>query len=187
VIPGPPQETASSWRFSAGLEIAATSGIASPLAVGSTLFLEAARSDRSTFAFAPSIRLAAIQADSGYLGPAPVVARFQLHLARAELCPVRLRIFEEASIAPCASFDVGTLLAEGWGSAAAGSSLRPWAAPGLGGRLRWAIAGNIELQIEGNSSFPLVRDTFFVAPDIVVNVVPSAAGWLAGGVGVHFF
>jgi hypothetical protein len=137
--------------------------------------------------FAPSIRLAAIQADSGYVGPAPVVAHFQLRMARAELCPVRLVFTEGASIGACASFDVGAVLAEGWGSGASGSRLRPWAAPGVGGRLRWAILEQIELQIEGGSSFPLVRDTFFVAPNFDVHAVPGAAGWLAGGIGVHFF
>jgi hypothetical protein len=178
---------APSWRFSAGVAIAAFGGIAPPLAAGSTLFLEAARVDRSALAFAPSIRLAAIQADSGYAGLAPVVARFQLWMARAELCPVRLVFAPGASIGACASFDAGTILAEGGGSMASGSQQRPWAAPGLGGRLRWAFFEDVELQIEGGGSFPLVRDTFFVAPEIDVHNVPGAAGWLAGGVGMHFY
>jgi hypothetical protein len=187
VIPEIPGEMPSKWRFTAGLEIAAVGGFAPPLVAGSTLFVEATLTDHRAFAFAPSIRLAAIQAESGYVGPAPIVARFQLHAARAEVCPMRVVFASDLAIAPCAWFEVGSLFAEGWGSVASGSSNRPWAAPGFGGRFRWTIAGEIELQIEGSGSLPLVRDTFFVAPITIVHAVPSLAGSLAGGVGVHFF
>jgi hypothetical protein len=189
VIPGVVAARGSSWRFSVGMAVAAFGGIAPPLAAGATLFLEAARVDRGALAFAPSLRLAAIQVDSGYVTVAPVVARFQLRAARAELCPVRLVLGAgaSASIGACASFDVGAVLAQGWAIGASESRLRPWAAPGAGGRLRWTIAENVELQLEGGGSFPLVRDTFFIAPNIDVHAVPATAGWFAGGVGVHFF
>ena len=187
VIPGVVAARGPSWRFSVGIAVAAFGGIAPPLAAGGTFFLEAARVDRGALAFAPSLRLAAIQADSGYVRVAPAMARFQLRMARAEVCPARLVLGAGASLGACAALDVGAILAEGWGASASESRQRPWAAPGIGGRLRWAIAEEIELQIEGGGSFPLVRDTFFVAPNIDVHAVPAAAGWLAGGVGVHFF
>jgi hypothetical protein len=187
VIPGIPLEIPPLWRFSAGVEIAGVGGIAPALTVGSSLFVEAALTDPRAVAFAPSLRLALIQADSGYIGPAPIVARFQLHLARAEVCPLRIVLGGGVAIAPCSSFEVGTLLAQGWASAASGESQRLWAAPGFGGRLRWTIAGEIELQIEGSGSLPLVRDTFVVAPSTIVHAVPAAAGWMAAGVGVHFY
>ena len=187
VIPGVAEARGPSWRFSVGIAVAALGGIAPTLAAGGTFFLEAARVDRGALAFAPSLRLTAIQADSGYVSVAPAVARFQLRMARAEICPARLLLAASVSLGACASFDVGAVLAEGWGVSESQSRQRPWAAPGVGGRLRWAIAEEIELQIEGGGSFPLVRDTFFVAPNTDVHAVPAAAGWLAGGVGVHFF
>jgi hypothetical protein len=186
-IPWIPAEISPRWRFTVGVEIAAVGGFAPPLAAGSTLFVEAALTDRRALAFAPSVRLAAIAADSGYLGPAPIVARFQLHAMRAEVCPVRVMLFSSLTIAPCTSFDVGVLLAQGWASAQSGESQRPWAAPGLTGRLRWTIAEEIELQIEGGGSVPLVHDTFVVAPDTLVHEVAGFAPWLAAGAGVHFY
>ncbi len=80
---------------------------------GRDVFLEAARVDRGALAFAPSFRLAAIQADSGYVSVAPVIARFQLRMARAEVCPARLVLGAGASLGACAAFDVGAILAEG--------------------------------------------------------------------------
>lgn len=195
VVPGSPADDSPRWRFSVGIEVAALGGFAPLLASGSALYLEAARDGEGVLAFAPSIRLAAIQADSGYVGPAQGGARFQLRMGRAELCPVRVRFLPGVSIAPCTTFEVGAIFAEGWGSGGSGSSQRPWVAPGLGGRVRWAITEEIELQIAGGGSLPLVRDTFFIAvpdtfsltPDIDVHAVPAATGWLAGGVGVHFY
>ncbi len=187
VIPGIPQEIPPRWRFFAGVEVVAVGGIAPSLAPGSALFVEAALTDPRAIAFAPSIRLAAIQADSGNVGPAPIVAQFHLHLARAEVCPLRIVLVSGVTIAPCASFEVGALLAEAWASAESGASQRLWAAPGAGGRLRWTIAGEIELQIEGGGSLPLVRDTFFVAPSTIVHSVPGGAGWMAAGASVHFY
>lgn len=186
-IPWIPPEIPPRWRFSAGVEVAAIGGFAPLLAVGSTLFVEAALTDRRAFAFAPSIRLAALQADSGLIGLGPIITRFQLHLARAEVCPMRVMLVDTLAISPCASFDVGALLAQGWASAESGASQRLWAAPGFGGRLRWTIAGEIELQIEASGSFPLVRDTFVVGPGTIVHSVPGGAGWLAAGASVHFF
>jgi hypothetical protein len=188
VIPAIPVEIPPLWRFTAGVEIAAVGGFAPPpLAAGSAFFVEAALTDRRAITFAPSLRFALIQADSGYLGPAPIIARFQLHLARGEVCPLRFVLLEGLAIAPCASFDLGALLAQGWASAQSGESQRLWAAPGLGARLRWTIAGEIELQLEGGGSIPLVNDTFLVAPDILVHQVPAFAPWLAAGAGVHFY
>ncbi len=187
VIPQLLPEIPSKWRFTAGVEVAAVGGFSPALVPGSALFVEATLTDARAFAFAPSIRFAAIEAVGGYVGPAPIVARFQLHTARAEVCPMRLVITEGVAIAPCAWFEVGSLFAEGWGSAASGSSDRPWAAPGFGGRFRWMVAGEIELQIEGSAALPLVRDTFLVRPVTVVHAVPGLSGFLAGGVGVHFY
>jgi hypothetical protein len=186
-IPWIPPEIPPEWRLSAGVEIAAVGGFAPTLAPGSALFLEAALTDRRAFAFAPTLRLAAIRADSGLLGISPIVTRFQLQLARAEVCPVRLVLVDSVTVAPCASFDVGALLAEAWASAESGTSQRLWAAPGFGGRFRWAIGGEVELQVEASGSFPLVRDTFFVAPSTIIHAIPGAAGWLAAGASVHFF
>ena len=186
-IPWIPPEIPRRWRFSVGAEVAALGGFAPPLALGSALFLEAELTSRRALAFAPTLRLAAIQADSGLIGLGPIVTRFQLHLLRTELCPMRLVLVDGVSIAPCASFDVGALLAQGWASAESGSSQRPWAAPGFGGRFRWMIAGEVDLQIEASGSFPLVRDTFVVRPATIVHSIPGAAGWLAAGAAVHFY
>ena len=178
MIPSIPPEIPSAWRLSAGVEIAAAGAFAPKLAPGSALFVEASLTDPRAFAFAPSVRFAGIRADSGLLGSSPIVTRFQLQLARAEVWPMRLALLDSVTIAPCASFDVGVLLAEGWASARSGMSQRLWAAPGFGGRFRWTIAGKIELQFDASGWFPLVRDTFVVAPGTIVHAIPGGAGWM---------
>jgi hypothetical protein len=140
----------------------------------------------------PSFRLGYMGAASGTIDlDATHAARFALHLARAEGCPVRLSFLPVLALVPCVTFDAGALLAGGqYRGAAPGQPQGPtaaWAAPGAAARLQWDVWRWVWVEVEGGLNVPLLRynyrDTTELSP---VGTASPVVGLFAGGVGAHF-
>lgn len=181
----PMNPSTARWRLATALRAGATSAIAPGLVPTFSGAIEIARLDG---VLSPALRLSYLQADSGYapVGGGPQRARFTLVAGRVEICPIRLAIFGAISAAPCALFEAGALAAVGLSPFAPTAASRPWAAPGLLGRVQIDVFGDAMVEIDGGALFPVVRDTFYFAPSLTAHEVPSAGGFVGGGVGVHF-
>ena len=135
----------------------------------------------------PTLRASMFQADSGLLDRRPVHSRFRWLVGRIEGCPLRFSPYPTVVISPCALLDAGALEASGWGRTSSGDRTRPWVAPGLLGRIQWDFFGPLLIEAEGGAMFPLVRDTFYVAPAFDIHQAEIAGGFFAAGVGMYFF
>ena len=82
---------------------------------------------------------------------------------RIEACPVSARP-PALRLAPCASFDLGEIRAEGSGSAAQTSS-NVWAAIAVGGRAEWSAGGPVVVTADVSGTVPLTHYSFVVAGD----------------------
>lgn len=181
----PMNPSTARWRLTTALRAGATSAIAPGLVPTFSGAIEIAHLDG---VLSPALRLSYVQADSGYtpVGSGPQRARFTLVAGRVEICPIRLAIFGSISAAPCALFEGGALAAEGLSPFAPAAASRPWAAPGILGRVQIDVLGDAMVEIDGGALFPLVRDTFYFEPSLTAHQVPIAGGFVGGGVGMHF-
>jgi hypothetical protein len=173
-----------SWSFHGGAASALAPGLVPVIAVNA----EALRVRDSVVS--PAVRLSMRVADTGYLASGMEAAHFRWAAGRLEGCPVRLPLITSLTLTPCALLDAGVLQADGIGAAFSLAHTRPWAAPGLVGRLAWdlssAVSAPILLEAEGGVTFPLVRDTFAFFPEGTFHAVPAAGGFFGGGLGVYF-
>jgi hypothetical protein len=137
---------------------------------------------------APSLRVSALVVPSGEVHRGPAFAQFTWIAGRIEGCPLTFTLSAELAVSPCVIVDGGVLRAQGGKRHAATTTrVRPWIAPGLLGRLQWRLVGPLSLELEAGATFPLVRDTFYVAPDFILQGTPAAGALAAGGVSVRFF
>ena len=118
-------------------------------------------------------------------------AKLRLLGLATSVCPWRFRNGQFA-LAPCASFDVGALRAEGEQSAklpTAGNKAILWAAAGAEARVASGEpAAPYWLELSGGVGFPLVRKGFkFDLPEADVYDVPSVTGTLGVATGVRFW
>jgi hypothetical protein len=178
----------SRWRWSWGFQAGAASALAPPIVPVLGVDIEALLLRDSLVS--PAIRLSMRVADSGFLRDGTDAARFRWTAGRLEGCPVRLPLVTSLTLTPCAWMDAGVLQADGIGNAFSLAHTRPWAAPGLTGRLQWDLAfvqpAPILVDVEGGVTFPLVRDTFGFFPQGTFHEVPAAGGFFGGGLGVYF-
>jgi hypothetical protein len=192
VIPGPAPAPGPRWRFGSGLHTSGESALAPSMVFVDSGFLEVMRTTGGVVS--PAIRLSFLKADSGFVasqaGASAAMgaarARFRFIGGRLEGCPVHLELPRGLAAIPCVIFDAGAVDAEGRGRFASERANRPWAAPGLLGRLQAAFVDRVFIELEGGVNFPLVRDTFYFDPTITAHAVPAAGGFLGGGVGMHF-
>lgn len=74
--------------------------------------------------------------------------------------------FGAVSVRPCASFEAGRLQAKGAGTADNKKTVRlPWTAAGLSGLADLELGGRLWMGTELGAELPLLRDTFYFAPD----------------------
>jgi hypothetical protein len=184
----PTFEAASRWRWSLGFHAEAASAIAPGIVPVVGLDVEALRVRESVVS--PAIRLSVREAAADFVASRTESVRFRWTAGRLTGCPVRLPLVTSLAFTPCALFDAGVLQADGRGSAFSLANTRPWAAPGLTGRLEWDLAHVLpvlfRLEVEGGVTFPLVRDTFEFFPEGTFHAVPAAGGFLGGGLGGYF-
>jgi hypothetical protein len=185
LTPSPPADQPPTWHLSLGLQVAPISAVAPGLIPGVAAFIDVQRTDASVFS--PSLRASAFVAWSGLIRSGAVYSKYYWIAGRLEGCPLRLRPLAWLKLSPCALLDAGVLDAEGGGRATSASRVRPWIAPGILGRIQAEISEPLFLEVEAGAIFPLVRDTFYVAPMIDVHRVPAVGASLAAGVGFHFF
>jgi hypothetical protein len=173
------------WRTSLGMHFTLLGAVAPGILPGAEGFLALERTGSATLS--PAFRLSALWAESGAIRRGPALASFTWMAWRLEGCPLRFTPSARVRLSPCGLLDAGMLQAEGRGRAAAGRSLRPWIAPGLLGRLELEATKELFFEVEGGATFPLVRDTFYIAPATDVHRVPVAGALFAAGAGVRFF
>jgi hypothetical protein len=173
----------SRWRVEAGVTLEAMGGAApEPLVFVRPLVEIGARIATRP---GPAFRL------SGGLGRRVVReadggAEFTLLGARLEGCPLRVPMARTLLVSSCLAIDAGRLEVVGVGVTPAERVVRPWIAPGVTGRLQWAIVDVLVAEISGALLFPLVQDRFFVNADTTLHRTPAVTGAAAVGLGVRF-
>jgi hypothetical protein len=178
-----PSESPRHWRVGTGAGLALEGGVAPTALVAFDVFAEITRAGAGPWS--PSLRLGALYAQTGLLGAGVSAARFQWGSARADGCPLRLRL-SSLEFRPCAVFEVGAVHVEGTDIAVPGDATRPWASAGLTGRARWSH-GLLFAELELGGLLPIIRPTFvFDAPRVVVQEVPVVLFTGATAVGVTF-
>lgn len=174
-------------HFAVALHAAGEGAIAPDLTPGGQLGAELYW-ERKGSIFSPSLRLSTLVARSDVVRRGPAFGQFTWIAGRLEGCPLSFTLSAELAASSCVIFDAGALSARGGRRDATPTArVRPWIAPGLIGRLQWRIAGPLFLELEAGATFPLVRDTFYVARDFTLQETPIAGALAAGGVSVRFF
>ncbi len=158
-----------------------TGAVGPGLALGAEVALEATWSS----SLAPSVRLsglyAASSADAG-----PGSASFQLRAVRLGGCPVSVAA-GPVRIAPCASYELGSLRAQGQGVDEPVDQARVWHAVHLDARARWSPSARWFVELGAGLVLPLTSRSFvFEAPRTEVFTVPRVTGAGAAAVGMHF-
>jgi hypothetical protein len=186
VIPARESTEATHWRPTWGLAVGGMSALAPQIVLTTSGFVAIERVGGGVLS--PSLRLAIVEADSGFRPTsAGHQARYALLGGRIEGCPVRLRAAAWLSAYPCVRLDAGQVTASGFATVSL-STTRPWAAPGVGARARAEIASRLDVEAEAGALFPLVRDTFGFGPPGSgpdLRTVPPVGGFLGLGVGTH--
>lgn len=175
----PQRNEPSRWTIGAGGEVAALSNAVVALRIFGEL-------DVGGRLFAPSIRIAAtrtIPVDRA----APIgSAALTWTTGGVEISPLRLDLASTIVARPCAGVAVGVLDAAGAGIATPRSETRAWFAATVHGRLVWAVAPALAIELEGGAILPILRESFFFDPNILVYRAPAISGFGRLGLGVRF-
>jgi len=126
-------------------------------------------------AFAPSLRVALARSAMLERRAAIGSADIAFTTASLDVCPLRLDFAAPVAVRPCAGFAGGVLNASGAGIPNPTSRTRPWLATTATGRLVWAAAPVLELELEAGAIFPLYRESFFFEPSVPIYKAPPAA------------
>jgi hypothetical protein len=162
-------------------------GFGSPAGVGLAAYVEVARDVPE--GFAPALRVGAELAgwQDPVTSPTPwsEVVDLSRRVLRVDACPLRAVARQAWSPSPvelwgCARFDTGVL---GVSESGGPPAQRPWVAVGPDARVRW-VTGHFFVDLDVGVAFPLLRETFLLAPGFVGYHVPTVAGAGAFGVGV---
>lgn len=102
------------------------------------------------------------------------------------VCPFRIALGDDVTVRPCAELGAGILQAKGVGVRDAQDETRPWVDAGAHGRLSWAPARRLALEVEAGANMALLRESFRFDPNVVAYQVPVIAAFARAGVGVLF-
>ena len=137
--------------------------------------------------FAPSLRLAGVDAgtSSGHTDRGDV--EVSLALGRLGLCPLRTP-HELANLRVCVLGELGRLSGEGQNTLGQSTQTATWYAAGLALGLELHVLSRLVLELEGASLFPINRDRFVFEPE-PVHVgyeVPAASASVSVGASFRF-
>lgn len=183
----PPAEAevdTSRWRAAVGAHLLALGAVAPDLVLGTAVFIDVSRTGAGVLS--PTFRLSVLRAASDSIQNEAGVASLGFTAGRLEGCPVRLAIEPSFGVSPCALIDAGALRGTGTAGEASAAETRPWVAAGIGGRLQWDVLDFLLIEAEGGLVIPIVRDTFFFEPDVIIHEVPAVGGYLAAGAAIRF-
>jgi hypothetical protein len=182
-LSGPASETGSRLDVVAGITWEGAVAPTPPL--GGTGGLELRSRGRGWWA--PRLRAELMATASSVETLAAGDATFRLLTGRLSACAVQLPLARAARLVPCASFDAGSLSAEGSGSADNVATKRmPWLALGVMTRLevdlaRWA-------SLEGFTALRRLarHDRFVFRPETLVYDLPAWSPGMGVGLSLHF-
>jgi hypothetical protein len=170
------------YHFAAGFAGGPAFGIAPVVTPNISAFGELDLTRASVFS--PMVRLSLAYATSGEnAGTGGGALATSLTDATIDVCPVRWT-FGGLRLAPCAFGEAGALAASGYLVTPARSAVRPWAAVGALGRVRYVFQRRFFVELSGGATLPLVRDRFFFEPDTTAYRAPAITGAGAAALGV---
>jgi hypothetical protein len=176
-----PIDVRSGWHVAVGAGGGATFVIAPVGAPDGTGFLELVRGGT---VWSPSVRVGFEYASSGAVGVAGGDIKLGSSLGVLDVCPASWRL-GAFRLAPCVRLEGGVLDVSGVDVMPAKSALRPWAAAGALGRVRYVPLARFFVELSGGVLAPLVRDHFYFDPsDTTVFRPPVASGFAGGAVGI---
>jgi hypothetical protein len=129
-----------------------------PIVAFPIFFDIASRSDRS---FAPSFRLAFVPTRTVTASNGVGSGHFQWMTGRLEICPFRFVLAPSVRARPCSRFDGGAISASADLDGQANAPSRSWFDLAFTGRIEWAVAGPIAVEVEAGVVVPLSKDRFF--------------------------
>jgi hypothetical protein len=173
-----------STSLSVGAHAGASSRINGTVLASGALFFDLQGTTRAVFD--PALRVRFERTSNGTAAAPRGAGQFTWTLGSVELCPLAWSMWR-VRISPCARVDGGALAAEGRDVQPSRSDVRVWLSAGAVGRARFLIAGPLYAELEEALFAPLVRDRFYVAPDVTV-FRAAALGWaMSGGLGVSIW
>lgn len=169
--------SAARWEFGVAAGPTLQSAIAPTVAPGASLGIRLARDTSSVVApmFGIDGQVAASTVTQGDVGS----ASFTWLAVRSSVCPVRLPSGAAPIVfRPCAFFDAGVVRAVGDNTFRPQEQTVPWLSVGALGRVEWAAARSVSLELGGGGMVPVTHDRYLFLPDVTVHQVP-AIGFLA--------
>jgi len=189
----PPAEPATEsprWGFGMGMHAMALGGLSPWVLPAGSAFVQASQGPPFPLVFRVSLAYA-----PGSTRPSSIPstdARFWWWAVRGEACPLQIGLGAASQAFACATFDAGQLGAQGvprGGSIQRASSDAPtWYAPGLAGRIDYALGRGVFVEAQGDLVFPLARQRFVFELDGAEHLVHRAAGACGAaevGIGYH--
>src|SRR5262249_19039391 len=157
IAPAPPPPPPRVWRWELGARGGVRAGVAPSARPAAEVFAGFASAREGTLA--PLLRV-------GVAGTLPETiavptgdASFTWIAGRAEGCPWRFALAPGLATRPCASLELGAVLASASKVLQAQSTARVWAAGGLAWRTTWEVApGRFFLSLDGEVALPFARD-----------------------------
>jgi hypothetical protein len=182
--PQTPHTSAPGYGVNDGAEFVLLTAVAPDVLAGGDIYVEL-ESDRPGL-LAPSFRAAILFTQNRVF--ASPSATFALIAGRFEVCPTRFGS-RDAWLRGCLATDVGLLRGQGADVPHPYLAKEGWFDAGVVARGRWSPSGaSLFLEIAGGAIFPITQPTFvYVRPRVVVQPVPSVAGTVSVGAGVHFW
>jgi hypothetical protein len=176
----PPPEAPRPWSIGAGVHLGASAGAAPAPLIGVPLFVEIAP--------APELRIRAhlIRAYAEKAIMPDERLDFESTVGRLDACAFQRRFLGRFTALPCLTLEAGGLRVRASGVDDARDRTRPWVAPGVAGRLAVRAWRALWLEVEGNTTFPLIRDRFYLAPETTIHQVPLVTVGVSAGVAVVF-
>jgi hypothetical protein len=173
------------WAFGLGVHAGAVGGISPDPLIVVPVFVELAHEGGGLLA--PAARLRFERASSGVVSAGGGAAQFTWTAGSLDLCPVALGSSSmRFSARPCGRIEAGELEGNGRDIQPARRGARPWLALGPIARGRVVLVGPLFAELEAAANIAVVRDRFYVEPDLTVFRAPFL-GWTASaGAGVTF-
>ena len=170
--------------LSVGAHAGASSRMGGTVLASASLFVDLHGATQAVFD--PALRVRFERSGSGTAMAPRGGGQFTWTLGSVELCPTAWSVWR-VRVSPCARVDGGALAADGQDVQPSRSDVRVWLSAGAVGRARFHVAGPVYAELEETAFVPLVRDRFYVAPDVTV-FRAAPLGWaMSGGLGVSIW